>query len=341
MCQALFNFTKPVMSVSINHISVYLPENILSNAELASEFNITEEQVFKNTHIYKRYISAPDEISSDMAVKAGNNLFAETGLNRSEIDFLIFCSEGFDYIAPATSCIIQNKLDLNTSIGCFDLPYGCSGYIYGLGIAYGLLKAGIAKKILFLTADIPSKGITKRDLELRSIFSDIATASFLTLDAGSDSKTEFVYGTDGKGAMDLYVESSAYRKPLNKNYKLPDDLINGQMIMNGTNIFLFAVKKVPGLIDDILNKNNLKKDDIDLYVLHQASYFMLEVIRKKTKIPKEKFFINIDDYGNSVSSTIPLALYDAQKKGILKKGMKVLLAGFGIGNSWGATIIDY
>jgi 3-oxoacyl-[acyl-carrier-protein] synthase-3 len=113
------------------------------------------------------------------------------------------------------------------------------------------------------------------------------------------------------------------------------------MLMNGTNIFLFAVKKVPVLINDILEKNKLSKDDIDLYIFHQASFFILDVIRKKMKLPTDKVFVNVQDYGNSVSSSIPLAMYDAEKKGILKKGMKVVLAGFGIGNSWGATIIEY
>jgi 3-oxoacyl-[acyl-carrier-protein] synthase-3 len=328
------------MSVCINHISTYLPVNKLSNADLASQFGMEEEQVFKNTHINNRYVSKTDEFSSDMAIKAGNILFKETGIEKSEIDFLIFCSEGFDYIAPASSCIIQHKLGLSTSIGCFDLPYGCSGYVYGVGIAYGLLKAGIAKKILFLTADIPTKVIADDDLELRSIFSDIATASLITLD-GTQNDTHFVYGTDGNGALDLYVEGSAFRPPVKADFKAPDNLVCGQMMMNGTNIFLFAVKKVPQLVNEILEKNKLTAEDVDLFVFHQASYFMLEVIRKKMKLAPEKVFLNIQDYGNSVSSTIPMALYDAEKKGVLKKGMKVLLAGFGIGNSWGATIINY
>lgn len=328
------------MSVSINHISIYLPESTLTNKALALEFGISEDQIYKNTKITKRFLSHECELSSDMAIQAGEKLFLETNINKSEIDFLIFCSEGFDYIAPASSCIIQHKLGLSTNIGCFDLPYGCSGYVYGIGIAYGLLKAGIAKNILFLTADIPTKVIAKNDLELRSIFSDIATATLITLN-NSETETQFVYGTDGKGALDLYVEKSAFRPPINPSFKLPDNLICGQMLMNGTNIFLFAVKKVPILIEDILNKNNLSKDDIDLYVFHQASFFILDVIRKKMKLPIEKVFINVQDYGNSVSSSIPLALHDAEKKCLLKKGMKVLLAGFGIGNSWGATIIDY
>lgn len=328
------------MSVSINHISIYLPENTLTNNDLSLEFGVSEDQIYKSTKITKRYFSGKNELSSDMAIKAGENLFNETKIDKTEVDFLIFCSEGFDYIAPASSCIIQHKLGLPTTIGCFDLPYGCSGYVYGLGIAYGLLRAGIAKKILFLTADIPTKVIAKNDLELRSIFSDVATASIITID-NSKGDTQFIYGTDGKGALDLYVEKSAFRAPVNPEYILPKELVCGQMLMNGTNIFLFAVKKVPVLINDILEKNKLSKDDIDLYIFHQASFFILDVIRKKMKLPTEKVFVNVQDYGNSVSSSIPLAMYDAEKKGMLKKGMKVVLAGFGIGNSWGATIIEY
>lgn len=336
----LIKFTQLKMSISINNISIYLPKKAVRNSELAKKFNISEDTILKNTGINTRYESSKSQISSDMAIIAANNLFENHKIPKNEIDFLIFCSEGFDYIAPASSCIIQHKLELSTNIGCFDLPYGCSGYVYGLGLAYGLLKANIASKILFLTADIPTKVIAKNDLELRSIFSDIATASILTLNQ-NNSNTSFIYGTDGKGALDLYVEKSAFRQPVNPKFITPKELVCGQMLMNGTNIFLFAVKKVPLLVNQILEKNKLTKEDIDLFVFHQASYFILEVIRKKLKLPPEKVYINIQEYGNSVSSTIPLAMYDAEKKGILKKGMKVLVAGFGIGNSWGATIINY
>ncbi|MDF2449774.1 MAG: ketoacyl-ACP synthase [Bacteroidota bacterium] len=328
------------MSIKIAHIATYCPQLTLSNDDLSKVFNIDSDRIFQTTRITKRYISAPSELSSDMAVKAGENVLVKSRIKPSEIDFLIFCSEGFDFIAPATSCIIHERLGLNSQTGCIDLPYGCSGYVYGLGIAYGLLKAGIASKILFLTADIPTKVIGNDDLELRSIFSDIATASILTQN-DLPGNTEFIFGTDGKGAYDLYVEKSAFREPLSPEFKMAANLKNGQMIMNGTNIFLFAVKKVPILIAEILSKNKLTSDDIDLFILHQASYFMLEVIRKKLKLPPDKMFINIGEFGNSVSSSIPLALYDAEQKGILKRGMKIVLAGFGIGNSWGATVIDY
>lgn len=325
------------MAISINHISIYLPKNIITNENLAKEFNVSEEQIFKNTGIKQRYSSTWGEIPSDMAVKAAESLFETHQINKNEIDFLIFCTEGFDHKGPSTSCLIQHRLGLGTHIGCIDLPYGCSGYIYGIGMANALLTSSMAKKVLFLTADIPSKVSHKDDLELRSIFSDIGTASIITK---SENVEHFIFGTDGGGYDNLIVDNSATRNPQIQDHCL-EGLPYGHMKMNSTEVFLFAVKRVPTLIQDILNKHNYTVDDVDLFVFHQASYFMLDVIRRKCKIPKEKFFINIESFGNSVSSTVPVALYDAEQKGILKKGMTVVLAGFGIGYSWGATIIKY
>lgn len=328
------------MSLSIQHISTYFPATTLDNKQLSGEFNTLPEEIFKKTGINKRFVSAPGEIASDLAFKAAENLFSETKIDKSTIDFLIFCSEGFDYIAPASSCILQHRLGLSTKIGCIDLPYGCSGYVYGLMMAAGLLESGAAKNILFITADIPTKVLQADDLELRSVFSDIGTASLLQL--GKTKKpTQFCYGTDGNGALDLYVERSGFRNPITKDFIDKTKLPGGKMLMNGTNVFLFAIKRVPSLIKDILEKNNLEIDDVDLFIFHQANAYMLEILRKKIKIPKEKFYTNIESYGNSVSSSIPVALQEAEQNGILKKGMTVLLAGFGIGNSWNATIIKY
>jgi 3-oxoacyl-[acyl-carrier-protein] synthase-3 len=325
------------MPISITHISTYLPQNVVTNEQLAKEFNSSEELIFKNTGIKQRYGSGPGEIPSDMAVKAAEQLFVTSEIDKSEIDFLIFCTEGFDHKGPSTSCLIQHRLGLGTHVGCIDLPYGCSGYVYGIGMANALLTSLMAKKVLFLTADIPSKGSHKKDLELRSIFSDIGTASIIEK---AEGEQHFIYGTDGSGYYNLIIDNSGTRNPQLQGSFL-EGLPLGHMKMNSTEVFLFAVKRVPPLISDILKKHNYNIDDIDLFVFHQASYFMLDVIRRKCKIPKEKFFVNIENFGNSVSSSIPVALQDAEQKGVLKKGMKVVLAGFGIGYSWGATIIKY
>jgi 3-oxoacyl-[acyl-carrier-protein] synthase-3 len=326
------------MGVLLNHIATYLPEAVLTNDDLASQFNTSGEQIFKNTGISKRYLSAEGEMPSDLAVKAGEILLHKYNIDLNSIDFLIFCSEGFDHKGPSTSCLMQHRLGLGTHVGCIDLPYGCSGYIYGLGIAHGLMEGGIAKNILFLTSDNPTKVCHKDDLELRSIFSDIGTATILTK---NNNKQLFIFGTDGAGYNNLIVDQSGTRNPATVEYLNRTNLPFGHMKMNSTEIFLFAVRTVPKLVNDILAKYEYKAEDIDLFVFHQASAFMLEVIRKKCKVPKEKFFVNIENFGNSVSSSIPNALNDAEQQGILKKGMKVMLAGFGIGYSWGATIIEY
>ena len=326
------------MGIFPDHIAIYLPATQLTNDDLATEFQASGEQIYKNTGIARRYLSAEGEMPSDLAVKAAQNLFVAHEPVLNDIDFLIFCSEGFDHKGPSTSCLIQHRLGLGTHTGTIDLPYGCSGYIYGLGIAHGLMEGGIAKRVLLLTSDNPTKVCHQKDLELRSIFSDIGTASLLTK---NDSKQFFIFGTDGAGYNNLIVDHSGTRNPATAEYLAETNLPYGHMKMNSTEIFLFAVKTVPGLVSDILKKYEYGPDDIDLYVFHQASAFMLEVIRKKCKIPKEKFFVNIENFGNSVSSTIPTALYDAAQQGILKRGMRVMLAGFGIGYSWGATIIDY
>ncbi|MBS1647499.1 MAG: ketoacyl-ACP synthase III [Bacteroidetes bacterium] len=326
------------MSVFIQDIAVYYPEKVLTNKELALAFNTEEDLILKNTGIKKRYISAPYEIASDMAVKAAEKLFESKNINKNDIDFLIFCSECLDYIAPASSCIIQDRLQLSKNIGCIDIPYGCSGYIYGLGMAHALLESGMAKTILFLTSETSTKVIAASNFELRSIFSDIATANLLLT---KDSKQHFVFGTDGSGHKNLLANYSGFRNAADCNRTTKSELLNGEMKMNGTEIFLFAAKTVPKLVQDVLSKHHCTLDEVDLFVFHQASYFLLEILRKKIKIPKEKFFCNIEQVGNSVSSTIPVALHQAEQQGVLKRGMKVLLAGFGIGYSWGGTIITY
>jgi len=328
------------MGLFIDKICIHLPNRVLSNQMLSKEFNVPEQEIFKRTGIETRYLSGPNETASDLAFEAGKKLLAsEQGLN-AKIDFLIFCSDCFDYIAPATSCILHDRLRLPQSAGCIDLPYGCSGFVYGLGIANGLLHSGMAKTILFLTCDTSTKTLHPNNFEQRSLFSDGAAAILISKNERTPPNN-FVFGTDGAGACDLYIEGSAFRKPLDKNFKSEEFLPHGEMVMNGANIFSFALKTVPALVNDTLKKNGLNFDEIDLFVFHQANGFILETLRRKMNIPTEKFYCNIIDYGNTVVSTIPLALYGAAEEKVLKKGMKVLVAGFGVGNSWAATVINY
>ncbi len=326
------------MSTLLHNISTYLPETVLTNEALGIEFNVPADQIFKSVGIKKRHISKEGELASDIGIQAVEHLLKARNLEKKDIDFLLFCSVCFDYAAPATSCVLQDKIGLTKHIGCLDLTHGCSGFVYGLAMAKSFIAGGLAKNILFITSDTLTKTIPKTNLELRSIFSDGASATLIT-EANYKSIGEFVFGTDGSGAEDVYISRSGFRNPADPEFLKQEHLLNGKFEMDGMKVFNFGLKIVPQLIQDILDKNSTTFNEIDLFVFHQPSRFLLDVLRKKINIPEDKFFINIEEHGNTSSTSIPLALSDAEKQGKLKPGMTVLLAGFGVGYSWAGTII--
>lgn len=332
------------MGASIKAISYYLPEKVLTNEELSRIFpEYSPEEIFKRTGIKERRIAPHDEIPSDAAIIAAEKFFEEhPSYKKEDIDFLLFTTEMVDRRGPATACVLQYKIGLPTRCGAFDIPMGCSGYIYGLLVAQGLINSKVAKNILFLTGDAATKVIHPADHELRMIFGD-AMAATLISETKENGIGNFVVGTDGSGAPNLIVEGCCGAEKPTKEWldKYADvgGMPYGHLTMNGAEILTFSLKKVPPLVKEVLEKEKLTMDDIDVFIFHQASGFMLEVLRRKMKIPKEKFFTNLEFLGNTVAATIPLALYDAMKQGVIKKGSKVLLAGFGIGYSWGATIV--
>lgn len=333
------------MRAYINAISYYLPEKVLTNEDLCRIFpNLTEKDIMARTGVGKRFISAPLEIGSDVACASAEIFFSEHNIPREEIDFLIFCTEGLDYKAPATACILQHRLGLPQTCGAIDVPLGCTGFVYGLSLAKALVESGQAKNVLLLTSDVPSKVIHPEDAELRCIFGDGGAATLVSGTTESEAPIgNFVFGTDGRGAGNLIVHYSGSREPVSaewlEKYKDADGMKWGKMQMNGSEIFIFAIKAVPPMIRQILEKNKVKQEEVDLFIFHQASGFLLEILRKKLKIPKEKFMVYLENIGNTVSASIPIALKEAIKQGKAKKGDKILLAGFGIGYSWSGTII--
>lgn len=332
------------MGASIKAISYYLPEKILTNEELSVVFpEYTPEEIFRRTGIKERRIAADNEIPSDSAVMATEKFFTEhPHYKKEDIDFLIFTTEMVDRRGPATACVLQHKIGLPTTAGAIDIPMGCSGFVYGLLVANSLIAGKAAKNILFLTGDAATKVIHPMDHELRMIFGD-AMAVTLISESEHNGIGSFVMGTDGSGAPNLIVEGCCgAEKPTREwldKYNDAGGMPYGMLSMKGTEILNFSLKKVPSMVREILEKEKLTIEDINLFIFHQASGFILEVLRRKMKIPKEKFFTNIEYIGNTVAATIPLALYDAMKAGRAKKGDKVLLAGFGIGYSWGTTIL--
>lgn len=331
------------MSSYIRSISYYLPEKVLTNNGLCSAFpHLQADEIFRLTGIRERHIASQGQISSDLAFESAEALFREHSIDRGDIDFLLFCSEGLDHKAPATACLLQHRLKLSQTCGAVDIPLGCTGFVYGLSLAKALVESGQARNVLLLTSDTPSKAIHPNDHELRLIFGDAGAATLICA-GGPGSIGDFVFGTDGSGAQNLIVRESGLRYPITKEwlekYENVGGLPFGRMEMKGEEIFIFALKVVPSMVKELLEKAGLTMDDIDLFVFHQANGYLLEILRKKLKIVREKFIVQMESSGNTVSASIPIALHEAIKSGKAKKGDKVLIAGFGIGYSWAGTII--
>jgi len=329
------------MKAFIKAISYYLPERIVCNEELVKDFpEWTVVKIVDKVGVKQRHI-ADEETISDMAVKASERMFQENpDIDRKDIDFVIVCTQSPDYFLPSTACIVQDRLGLTTKCGAFDFNLGCSGYEYGLAIAKGFIEAGIARNILFITSEAYNKHLHPRDKGNRTIFGDAATATLIS-DSGFAEIGDFVLGTDGSGAENLIVRTGGMAHPEKANDLTFDEDGNPRssdhLYMNGGEIFSFTLIRVPKMVKQTLEKNNLTKDDINLYVFHQANKFMLDHLRKKLKIDEDRFFMNMENIGNTVSSTIPIALADAKAVGKLHGN--VLIAGFGVGLSWGATIL--
>lgn len=334
------------MNVSIQAIEYHLPERVLSTAELARDFEWSMDKIQNETGIIERHIAGSDECASDLAVAAAQKLFESGACSPSDIDYLILCTQSPDHFLPTTACLLQNRLGIPRHAGALDYNLGCSGFVYGLGLVEGLIKTGQASKVLLITAETYSKHIHPGDRSARTLFGDAAAATLVTASDGSN-KTTYVFGTDGSGAEHIVIPAGGFRRrPSAETANAVRDG-NGNMrsldnfYMNGPEVFNFTLQQVPKSLQELLSRSGKSAEDIDLFVFHQANKFMLEHLRKKLHIPAEKFYLFLSHCGNTVSSTIPIALKEAAKEGRLKDGDLVALVAFGVGYSWAATLLQW
>ena len=333
------------MKVYIKALSYYLPERIVTNAELLKDFpEWSVDKVTAKVGVTSRHLAADNETAGDLAEKAARRLFEEYGISPSEIDFLLLCTQSPDYFLPSTACLLQHRLGIPVTSGAFDYNLGCSGCIYGLAVAKGLVSAGIARNVLLLTAETYSKYLHPSDKSNRSIFGDGAAACLISTD-GFAEIGDFVCGTDGSGAENLIVKTGAskQRKPTGifKEDEEGHTWYDDYLYMNGGAIFNFTLETVPVLVRQLLDKSGSQKEEIDYFIFHQANKFMLNTIRKVCVLPKEKFYVSLENTGNTVSSTELIGLKDCLLNGTIKAGMQVVVAGFGVGLSWGGTILKF
>ena len=323
------------------NLEYYLPKKTLTNSELAIDFPNWDYLGFeKKVGITMRHIADENETALDMAEKASLKLFEN--VDKSVIDFVLLCTQSPDYYLPTSACILQGRLGLNVNCGALDFNLGCSGFTYGLALAKGLLASGTATNILFVVSETYTKHIHPKDKVNRAIFGDAAAA--ILVNNSSFSIGEFVLGTDGRSFKELIVKNGGLRNRLSNNtiefeYGSGNITSDNHLYMNGPEIFNFTLTTIPDLVEKTAKKNNLSLSEIDYFIFHQANEFMLDYLRKKTKIPIEKFCIDFSKTGNTVSVTIPIALKNAYSNKIVGKGSKIMLVGFGVGLSWGATII--
>ena len=333
----------------IQGIDHYLPEERLTNAELSALYpGWTADKILEKTGILERRIAADTECASDLAVRAADRLLERLDMDRSRIDLLVFCTQSPDHFLPTTACLIQERLGLGTNVAAFDYNLGCSALPYGLAIVRGLIDAGIASTALLLMADTYSRFINPLDKSVRTLFGDAASAVLITAEErAAPSIGPFVLGTDGTGAGNLIVPAGGMRHPLatadlaEKTDKSDNTRTAANLFMNGPAIFEFTVKRVPALIRDVVAAAEISLDDVDLVILHQASEMLLATLQGSLRIPDEKFVRHYSRCGNTVSSTIPIALQSVIDAGRVARGDVLLVAGFGVGYSWGANLIRW
>lgn len=345
-----------VKIAQITGIAAYLPEGRLDNAELVKAFpKWTEEKLRRKLGIATRPVADKDQTALDLGEAACRRLFDAGIAKPDEIDFLVLCTQSPDYLLPTSACILHERLGLRSSCGAFDMNLGCSGYVYGLGICKGMIESGLARKILFVTAETYTKYVNERDSVSRPIFSDGAAVTLLEVsEAESDDVFSgvaalgpFEFGTDGSGADMLVVRAGGARLPRDANTAIERVDMRGnyrslnQLYMNGTGVFAFSVDVVPPLVKRFTELAARRGAEIDAFLLHQANKFMLDRLLDLCDVDPAKYFNDISERGNTVSSTIPIAAIDACKTGLVKPGALALLVGFGVGLSWGAALARF
>ena len=324
------------MNLKISAIEYHLPD-IIEGVDVLQMDNPDWDmpKILDKTGIVTRHIAAEGETAVDLAIEAGKKLLQEDSVNGDEIDLLILVTQSPDYVLPTSACIIQDKLGLSKKCMAFDINLGCSGFVYALSVAGSLITTGVARKGVIICAETYSKYIANDDRTCRPIFSDGAAAVFVE-QGETDNIGPFEFGTDGSGAERLIVKGSGAREACTTIGRP-----HGTLEMHGSNVFLFTMTVVPDSIQKLLEQSSLTLDDVDLFVFHQASKLVIDNLVKKLSLDEEKVFTNYGSIGNTVSATIPIALKDAVTQGRLKNGDRVMVVGFGVGLSWGATLINW
>lgn len=323
-----------VRFAAIGPIAIHLPEKVESNADLQREHPDWDmELIGSKTGIDVRHVAGPDECSSDLAVVAAERLMQDHAIDPASIDYLLFCTQTPDYSLPTTACLIQERLGLNTSIGALDFNLGCSGYVYGLSLADGLIRSGVAKRILFLTAETYTKLIHPSDRSIRTIFGDAAAATLIEAH-DEPSFSGFQFGTDGTGANTLIASRGGFRDPEHMirprhRKRWPSDLY-----MDGPSLISFTVGKIPDLVSAVCEHSQVPAEQVHRFLFHQATRKMLEQLHIVLNVDEQRLPIRLEGVGNTVSCTLPILIEQLRRDRQWDSSHANMLVGFGVGWSW-------
>jgi 3-oxoacyl-[acyl-carrier-protein] synthase-3 len=315
-----------------------LPPRIVDNAQFEAKFGDAVAEVTKMTGVKARHYAEDGVTTSDLCEVAARKLFEKLGWAPETVDGIIFISQSPDYPLPATSCLLQDRLGLRTSVVAFDVNLGCSAYPYGLWLAMSLIQTGAMKRVLLGIGDINTRAIDPNDRATALLFGDCGTMTALEASDDGDSSAHFLLGTDGRGADNLIVPASKQRirkaegKWEGRNLEL--------LYMDGGEIFNFTLKSVPPLVRETLEVAGVPMEEYDSFLMHQANTFIINHLAKKSKLPKEKVPINMDRYGNTSSATIPLLMTTDVAEQLLSGKRRLGLFGFGVGYSWASASLE-
>ena len=318
--------------ISITGLGAYAPKRIVTNDELSTIVDTTDEWIMERTGIRERRIAAPEEALTDLAMPAARAALAQAGVEAREIDLLLCATVTPDMMFPTSSALLADALGAEDA-AAYDLLAGCTGFMYAIAQAYGMIAAGLADRALVVGGDVLSRILDWTDRSTLVLFGDGAGAVVLER-VESGGFLGFELGADGGGGIHLSLPGSGSRR-------MEEASANGYVHMNGREVYKFATRVLVSSAQDLLKECGVSVNDVDLYIPHQANVRIMNHAQEKLGIPRERMVVNVDRYGNTSSGSIPLALADAQEDGRLKKGDLVLMTGMGAGLTWGSALMEW
>lgn len=326
-----------MQNVGIKGMAYHVPENIVTNFDLEKIVDTTDEWIRTRTGIEERRFASADEATSDLAYKAALKAIEAAKIDKKEIDLIIVATCTADYPAQGASCLVQNKLGL-TAIPCFDVNAACSGFIYGLSVAYSMIKSNLFKNILVIGAETLSRIIDMQDRNTCVLFGDGAAAAVVSEVEEGFGMLGISLGAEGEDEMILKIPAGGTKKPnTEETIKNRENFLK----MNGKEVFKFAVKVLPKVTLDALEEAKVEVKELDMVFPHQANMRIIEAASKRIELPLEKFYVNLNKYGNTSAASVGIALGEALEKGLVKKGDKIALTGFGAGLTYGSIIMKW